>query len=84
MFYPNRDGRLTKVTFNFNAMIMTVYKSRNAWKIKLVTTANSLSSISRFATEWLWFWKDEHNKWNEYGVERYETLCGISICLNVL
>ena len=39
-------------------------------KVRLVTTPSTAESISRLATEWTWFWQDEHGAWNEFGSSR--------------
>ncbi|ELU05154.1 hypothetical protein CAPTEDRAFT_33318, partial [Capitella teleta] len=39
-------------------------------KVRLVTTPSSSRSVSKFATEWIWYWKDEWGNWNEYGIAR--------------
>ncbi|ELU13600.1 hypothetical protein CAPTEDRAFT_185543 [Capitella teleta] len=62
-------GEVVTSRINFTTM-QIITNGYVTWKVRLVTTPSSARSISMLATEWLWFWKDEYGKWNEYGIAR--------------
>ncbi|XP_053574905.1 protein mono-ADP-ribosyltransferase PARP12 [Bombina bombina] len=57
----------TNLMYDLNFDSMT-YKS---FKIRRLSTPSSAAKPPHytFTTEWLWYWKDQYNTWNEYGKE---------------
>lgn len=60
---PNRGNAVRDL--NFNTMM---FKSH---KVRRLSTPSSSSKPPHFVltTDWLWYWKDEYNRWIEYGRE---------------
>ncbi|XP_075711779.1 protein mono-ADP-ribosyltransferase PARP12-like [Rhinoderma darwinii] len=59
------DPNSRNSTVNFDSM---TYQS---YKMKRLSTPSSAAKPPHFilTTDWLWYWKDEYNKWVEYGKE---------------
>ncbi|OCT58186.1 protein mono-ADP-ribosyltransferase PARP12 isoform X2 [Xenopus laevis] len=65
------------VDLNFDAMI---YKS---CKVRRLSTPSLASKPPHYilTTDWLWYWKDEYNRWNEYGKQGSSSTQAVSdIC----
>ncbi|XP_053574906.1 protein mono-ADP-ribosyltransferase PARP12 [Bombina bombina] len=63
--YCDPNLRDCKEDINFDTMIF------HSYKVRRLSTPSSASKPPHFilTTDWLWYWKDEYNKWIEYGKE---------------
>ncbi|KAM5170416.1 protein mono-ADP-ribosyltransferase PARP12-like [Mantella aurantiaca] len=63
--YCDPNSRNPKREVNYDNMM---YKS---YKMRRLSTPSSASKPPHFilTTDWLWYWKDEYNRWIEYGRE---------------
>ncbi|XP_018424922.1 PREDICTED: poly [ADP-ribose] polymerase 12-like [Nanorana parkeri] len=64
--YCDPNSRTVVKDLNYDTMML---KSR---KVRRLSTPSSASKPPHFilTTEWLWYWKDEYNRWIEYGQEK--------------
>ncbi|XP_072256056.1 protein mono-ADP-ribosyltransferase PARP12-like [Pyxicephalus adspersus] len=63
--YCDPNNKNATKELNYNTMM---YKS---FKMRRLSTPSSASRPPHFilTTDWLWYWKDEYNRWIEYGQE---------------